>query len=145
MKYTEEQINEFADKHIENLLNEPVEDTSNQLNIEVLYQLRGEAQEYSDAIRNANPNSRLFKSTYEDEDAISSKIQRNANAANEMPIGVLKEKVISNIWTARRLHRESIHMGLKEGKQIIESIHQILDTDYVSMGYTITEETSFKK
>ena len=64
MKYSVEQINEFADEHINKLMNNEyiVESLPN---TEYLY--HGELEnEYSEAIRNTNPNSRLFKATYED-------------------------------------------------------------------------------
>ena len=68
MKYTEEEIIAFADAHVEKLMNEPIIDDSKALNIEVLYQLSGDMARYSEAIRNTNPNSRLFKATFEEED-----------------------------------------------------------------------------
>ena len=64
MKYSIEQIKEFADKHINKLMNDEytVESLSNS---ESLYY--GELEDdYTEAIRNTNSNSRLFKSTYED-------------------------------------------------------------------------------
>jgi len=68
MKYTEKEIEEFADKKVEELMSEPIENKDDGQNIEVAYQLSGDMARYSDAIRNTNPNSRLFKATYEDED-----------------------------------------------------------------------------
>jgi len=64
MKYSIEQIREFADEHISKLMNDEyiVESLPNN---EYLY--HGELEdEYSASIRNTNPDSRLFKSTYED-------------------------------------------------------------------------------
>ncbi|MCL2146879.1 MAG: hypothetical protein FWH52_03630 [Synergistaceae bacterium] len=64
MEYSIEQINEFADEFINKLINDEyiVESLPNS---ECMY--HGEIEEmYSEAIRNTNPNSRLFKSTYED-------------------------------------------------------------------------------
>ena len=67
MKYTDEQIKHFAAQNVQELMDEPKLDTSNLLNIEVIYHLNGDAEIYSKAIRDSNPNSRLFKATYEDE------------------------------------------------------------------------------
>ena len=66
MKYTEEQIKAFAEKHVQELMEEPIVDTSKLLNIEVVYQLSGAIDEVSEAIRNTNPNSRLFQATFEE-------------------------------------------------------------------------------
>ena len=64
MKYSDEQIESFADEHIKMLMND--EYTVESLpNSEYLYYGALE-QEYSEAIRNTNPNSRLFRSTFED-------------------------------------------------------------------------------
>ena len=64
MEYSIEQIEGFADEHIRKLMNNEyiVESLPNS---EYLYY--GELEsEYSEAIRNTNPNTRLFRSTYED-------------------------------------------------------------------------------
>ena len=64
MEYSIEQIKNFAGERIKKLLNNEYIIESLQ-NSEHLYY--GEMEEkYSAVIRNANPNSRLFKSTYED-------------------------------------------------------------------------------
>ena len=65
MKYSKEQIKKFADANVNALMNEPIQPKRKSLNIEVAYQLSGEAQRDSEAIRNANPNSRLFKAALE--------------------------------------------------------------------------------
>jgi len=64
MKYSLEQIEGFANEHIKKLMNDEyiVEGLPNS---EDLYYGVLE-DEYSKAMRNTNPNSRLFKSTYED-------------------------------------------------------------------------------
>jgi len=64
MEYSDDQITRFADTRIEKLMND--EYTVESLpNNEYLYY--GELEnEYSEAIQSANPNSRLFVSTYED-------------------------------------------------------------------------------
>ena len=64
MEYSIEQIKGFADEFVKKLMNDEyiVETLPNN---EYLY--FGEMEEkYSEAIRSTNPNSRLFKSTYED-------------------------------------------------------------------------------
>ena len=64
MEYSIEQINGFASERVRKLMNDEyiVEGLPN---TEYLYS--GEMEdEYSEAIRNTNPDSRLFKSTYED-------------------------------------------------------------------------------
>jgi len=64
MEYSIEQINGFASERVRKLMNDEyiVESLPN---TEYLYS--GEMEdEYSEAIRNTNPDSRLFKSTYED-------------------------------------------------------------------------------
>jgi len=64
MKYSVEQIMGFADERVNKLMNDEylVESLPNS---ERLYS--GEHEDaYSEAIRSTNPNSRLFKSTYED-------------------------------------------------------------------------------
>ena len=64
MKYSIEQIKQFADNHVQKLMNDEYL-VENLPNSENLYY--GELENnYSEAIRNTNPNSRLFKSTYED-------------------------------------------------------------------------------
>lgn len=64
MKYSKEQINQFADEYVSKLMNDEYL-VDNLPNSERLYY--GELEdEYSEAIRNTNPHSRLFKSTYED-------------------------------------------------------------------------------
>jgi len=70
MKYTDEQIKEFADKHVEDIMSGPVSEKDNSAHPEVLYHLSGLAEIYSQAIRNANPNSRLFKATFEEEEGL---------------------------------------------------------------------------
>ena len=64
MEYSVEQIWGFADKHIDKLMNDDyiVERLPNS---EQLYYGALE-DEYSEAIRNANPSSRLFAATFED-------------------------------------------------------------------------------
>ena len=64
MKYSFEQINRFADEHVQKLMNDEyrVEELSND---KELYAGETEAI-YPTAIKNTNPNSRLFKATYED-------------------------------------------------------------------------------
>ena len=64
MKYSIEQIKEFADMHINKLMNDEytIESLSNSESL-----CYGELEDdYTEAIRNTNSNSRLFKSTYED-------------------------------------------------------------------------------
>ena len=64
MEYSIEQIKEFANDRIKKLMNDEyvVESLPNS---EHLY--FGEMEKYfSNAIRNTNPNSLLFKATYED-------------------------------------------------------------------------------
>ena len=64
MEYSVEQINGFARERVRRLMNNEyiVESLPN---TEYLYS--GEMEdEYSEAIRNSNPNSRLFTATYED-------------------------------------------------------------------------------
>ena len=64
MEYSIEQINGFASERVRKLMNDEyiVEGLPN---TEYLYSGEME-EEYSEAIRNTNPDSRLFKSTYED-------------------------------------------------------------------------------
>jgi len=64
MKFSVEQIEEFANEHVSKLMNDEyiVESLPNS---EYLY-FGVLENEYSEAIRNTNPNSRLFKATYED-------------------------------------------------------------------------------
>ena len=64
MEYSVEQIIKFADQHIDQLMNDEyvVESLPNS---EYLYHGYLE-EEYSQAVRNANPDSRLFKATYEE-------------------------------------------------------------------------------
>ena len=64
MEYSIVQICGFADERIEKLMNDEyiVEGLPNSENL-----YYGELEEvYSEAIRSTNPNSRLFKSTYEE-------------------------------------------------------------------------------
>jgi len=64
MEYSKEQIREFADEYIKKLMNDEYKVMSLP-NDECLYY--GDVEEkYSQAIRDTNPNSRLFKATYED-------------------------------------------------------------------------------
>ena len=64
MEYSIEQIVGFADEHIRRLMN--CEDIAESLpNREYLY-YGAQEDEYSQAIRSTNPNSRLFRATFED-------------------------------------------------------------------------------
>ena len=63
MGYSTEQIMGFADEHVEKLDYDELM-VESLLNSSILY--AGELEEeYSTAVRNSNPNSRLFKATYE--------------------------------------------------------------------------------
>ena len=64
MKYSIEQIRAFADEHVRKLMNDEymVESLPNS---EHLY-FGALEDEYSEAVRSSDPNSRLFKATYED-------------------------------------------------------------------------------
>ena len=73
------------------------------------------------------------------------KIERNTNAVNGMAIGVLKEQVIANIRWARELSSRLEQLDYQERDKTISNIHQVLDNDYVSMGFELTPTVSQKK
>lgn len=70
------------------------------------------------------------------------KIQRNADALSTAPEGV-KEECLAHIKWARelasRIERELI--GYFEGRdQTIDHINEVLDADYVKMGYELPKK-----
>jgi len=72
------------------------------------------------------------------------KIERNTNAVSGMAIGVLKGHIIANIKWARELSSRLDQLDYQERDKAIANIHQVLDTDYVSMGYELTPTISQK-
>ena len=73
------------------------------------------------------------------------KIERNTNAVDGMAIGVLKADIIANIKWARALSSRLEQLDYQERDKAIANIHQVLDNDYVSMGFELTPTVSQKK
>ena len=76
MEYTKEQIEDFADEMVDKLMSEPKLEPTTGLNIEVAYQLSGQMEEDSRAIRQTNPYSRLFRATFEDDEPLIKGLRR---------------------------------------------------------------------
>lgn len=73
------------------------------------------------------------------EDHYLSKIQRNINVLDKAPEHV-RNQCVNNITWARELSSRLQTLDYQEREQAINKIHEILDNDYVLMGFEIEKK-----
>ena len=73
-----------------------------------------------------------------------SKIERNANVVDKAPENI-KNECINNIKWSRDLANRLDLLDYDQRDNAINKIHQILDADYVAMGFELKNNSNKKK
>ena len=73
-----------------------------------------------------------------------SKIERNANVVDKAPENI-KNECINNIKWSRDLANRLDLLDYDQRDNAINKIHQILDADYVAMGFKLKNNSNKKK
>lgn len=70
-----------------------------------------------------------------------SKIERNCSVIDKAPQAIAQQ-CANNIMWARELSGKLPQLDYAEREQAIQKIHEVLDSDYENMGFTINDTLS---